>query len=98
MVQRLALAWGCSPREVRERTSSLDLAEWIAFETVHGPIDSTFERIILREIHYQLQVLNYLTGAAHFTNEEEGVENPIDEPSRFPLPWEPTKGKSDAGD
>lgn len=97
MVFRLALAWGCTPREVRERVTSTDLAEWIAFESVHGPIDNSFERIMLREIHYQIQILNYLTGA-NFTNEDEGIENPIEEPVRYPLPWEIDKGKSNAGD
>jgi len=100
MVFRLALAWGCSPREVLARIDSTELAEWIAFERVHGPIDSTYERVTLNEIQLQLQTLNYLFGAANFTNEEEGVENPIDDPVRLPLPWEMLeKGMpEDAGD
>jgi hypothetical protein len=91
MVFRLALAWGCTPREVLDRISSEDLAEWVAFETAHGPIDSTYERILLNEIHYQLQTLNYMFGAANFTDEEEGIENPIPEPSKMPFPWEMTE-------
>lgn len=99
MVFRLALAWGCTPREVLARISSADLAEWVAFEQAHGPVDSTYERIMLNEIHYQLQTTNYLLGAAHFTNAEEDIENPIPSPERLPLPWDGSmKGKPDAGD
>lgn len=99
MVFRLALAWGCSPREVLRRIDSSELAEWIAFERVHGPIDSTYERIMLNDIQLQLQTFNYLMGAANFTNEEEDIENPIPEPKRMLLPWEMHKGGLlDAGD
>lgn len=99
MVFRLALAWGCTPREVLDRISSEDLAEWVAFEHAHGPVDSTYERVMLNEIHVQLQTLNYLFGAANFTNEEEGIENPISEPKRIPLPWEMyDEVKKNAGD
>jgi hypothetical protein len=101
MVFRLALAWGCSPREVLARIDSTELAEWIAFERLQGPIDTSYERAMLNEIQFQLQTLNYLFGAANFTNEEDGIENPIDEPKRLPFPWEweeLTKGMEDAGD
>lgn len=97
MVFRLALAWGCTPREVLARTSSADLAEWIAFEKVQGPIDDTYQSILLNEIQYQLQVSNRLFGAAYFVNEEEGIENPIDEPIRLSLPWEEEKTDNKAG-
>jgi hypothetical protein len=95
MVFRLALAWGCSSREVLARITSDELAEWIAFERVHGPIDSTYERLLLNEIHYQIQLTNHLLGAAHFTDEDTD-ENPIDEPERMPLPWQWHKGEGES--
>ena len=97
MVFRLALAWGCSPREVLARVNSTDLAEWVAFERAHGPIDNTYERIMLNDIQHQLQIANYLAGA-NFVNEDEGIENPVDHPTRLPLPWETDKAVSHARD
>jgi len=98
MVFRLALAWGMTPREVLARISSEDLAEWIAFERAHGPIDATYERVMLNSIEFQLQTLNHLMGGAYFTNPDDG-ENPIAEPKQLPLPWDmATKEQSDGWD
>jgi hypothetical protein len=96
MVFRLALAWGCSPREVLARITSDELAEWIAFERYHGPIDGSYERAMLNEIQYQLQGITHMLGAVHFSNPEEGIDNPIPEPKRMPLPWEMDKVYKDA--
>lgn len=42
-----------------------------------------YERAMLREIHFMLQVINYTLGAV---NTDKGKENPIPEPQYLPKP------------
>lgn len=43
---------------------------------------------MLAGIHELLQQLNHLTGAAHFTSEKSGQENPVPGPRHYPRPHE----------
>lgn len=73
--------------EVLARHTSRELAEWAAYERYAGPIDRSYDREVLANIHEQLQYLNRLTGAAHFTD-KKNKNNPAPEPERYPRPSE----------
>lgn len=82
MAFRLALAFGCSVRELLVRVDSRELAEWQAFERVHGPIDGSWNAQLMVEMLYQLQLAN-----AYFIQANSKDADDI-APDRFPLPWE----------
>lgn len=65
----------------------MDLAEWAAYERYAGPIDASYDREVLAAMHEQLQMMNRLLGAAHFTDEKHS-DNPVPEPKRYPRPYE----------
>lgn len=69
------------------RMTSRDVAEWRAFEIVNGPVDSGWRDDVLAAIHEQLQQISHLTGAAHFTDEDN--DNPVPTPERYPRPGRP---------
>lgn len=70
-----------------ERISSLELAEWEAYERYAGPLDSAYLAEALASLHELIQTLNRMTGAAHFTDRQH-KKNPAPEPKRFPRPHE----------
>jgi hypothetical protein len=77
-----------TPRQVRARYTSLEIAEWLAYERFAGPVDRSYDREALAAIHEQLQIMNRLLGAAHFTDEKKNKQNPVPEPERYPRPHE----------
>lgn len=75
------MAWGL------DHISSLELSEWMAFEREAGPIGPQWESEIQAATHEQLQRLNHLLGAAHFTSEKH-KKNPVPKPKHYPRPHE----------
>lgn len=72
--------------ELLNTHTSHQLAEWRANARVNGLTDpELFE--VLAGIHEQLQLTNYILGAAHLQGEDE--ENPIPKPRRLPRAGEP---------
>lgn len=84
-------------REVLARHTSRELAEWAAYERFAGPIDPGYEREALAAIHEQLQYMNRLLGAAHFTD-KKNPNNPAPEPEHYPRPRELFERASEKGD
>jgi hypothetical protein len=70
-----------------DRISSLELSEWESYERLSGPLGTSWQDEIRGMIHEQLQQLNRLTGAAHFTDRKHR-KNPAPEPKHVPRPWE----------
>lgn len=70
-----------------ERTDSRELAEWAAYERYAGPIDDAYLAGVLAALHEQVQTLNRMTGAAHFTDKKH-TKNPAPEPKHYPRPHE----------
>lgn len=67
-----------------EHVDSYEIGEWMAYERAFGPINSDWRDLALVAIHNQLAILNKMTGAAHF-----GENNPIkDEMPPLPKPSE----------
>lgn len=65
--------------------TAYELAEWRAHDRVNGLVDpALFD--ILAQIQEQIQVTNWLIGAAHLTPEDE--ENPVPAPERLMRPGE----------
>lgn len=73
---------GMPVRELLERTDSLELAEWRAFERALGPVGRQYSDGALAHIHEQLQAIAYLLGA------QAGDENPVSQPQHYPRPDE----------
>lgn len=71
-----------SVRELLATHTSKELAEWQAYERVYGHVGKGHSDV-LADIHEQLQLVNHLLGAAHFTPEERPEENPIKPPRRY---------------
>ena len=90
MIFRLALAFGCTVRELLARLDSHELAEWQAFEHYHGPIDDTWRDTVLGEILFEIKLSNAYFVAANSEDPD------VDEPKRVPLPWEVDKVNKDA--
>ncbi|WP_055563600.1 hypothetical protein [Streptomyces atriruber] len=74
-------------RELLERIDSRELAEWAAYERYAGPVDDSYLAGVLAALHEQVQTLNRMTGAAHFTDKKH-KKNPAPEPSHYPRPHE----------
>lgn len=53
--------------------TALEYKEWEAYERATGPLDSTFEREMLCELHELIQLNNILTGASLT---KKGKKNP----------------------
>ncbi|MGW6790063.1 hypothetical protein [Streptomyces chartreusis] len=83
--------------EVLDRHTSREIAEWQAYERYAGPIDRGYDREVLAAIHEQLQMMNRLIGAAHFTDPKKNKENPVPEPERYPRPHEMFQRASEKG-
>lgn len=66
---------------------SFELTEWAAYERYAGPLDDTWRDDVQAAVHEQLQSLNRMTGAAHFTDKKH-PRNPAPEPRRIPRPAE----------
>lgn len=89
-------------REVLARHTSREIAEWMAYEQYAGPIDRGYDREALAGIHEQLQYMNRLIGAAHFTDSKH-PNNPVpDKQIALPITtgelWIPLRKEYDAGD
>jgi hypothetical protein len=67
--------------ELLDRISSPELAEWMAYQKLNGPIDSTYSDDALAQIHEVLQYLLRLTGAQY-------EDNPAPNPRHFPRSYE----------
>lgn len=61
--------------------SSRQVAEWMAYERVEGPLDGSLRDDVLAGIHEQLQLIARLTGA-------QFKQNPAPEPEHVPRPHE----------
>lgn len=72
-----------SVRELLATHTSRELSEWQAFDSVYGFGDEHVHDA-LADIHEQLQFLNHLMGAAHFTPENSPEDNPVPSPTRYP--------------
>lgn len=59
----------------------------MAFERVNGPLDSEWQDENDAAVHEQLQRLNHIQGAAHFTSSKR-KKNPVPKPKHYPRPWE----------
>ncbi|SOE25604.1 hypothetical protein [Streptomyces sp. OK228] len=79
------------------RHTSRELAEWAAYERYAGPIDRSYDQEALAAIHEQLQAMNHLLGAAHFTD-KQNTTNPVSEPERYPRSHELYQRASEQGD
>lgn len=73
--------------ELLERITSRELTEWEAYERFAGPIGSGWQDEVMAGIHEQLQRLNRIQGAAHFTDKKHR-KNPVPEPKDYPRPYE----------
>ncbi|MFT2016290.1 hypothetical protein ACMA1D_10670 [Streptomyces sp. 796.1] len=73
-------------KDMLSSVSSRELAEWMAYEKVAGPVGSVHGDEILAAIHEQLGFIAHLLGAAHFSDESH--PNPIPAPERYPRPHE----------
>lgn len=73
-----------SVRELLATHTSRELAEWQAFELMHG-FEDVWTAEALADIQQQLQAITYLTGA-QFCEEgdDDGSTNPIPKPERYP--------------
>ncbi|MFF8831389.1 hypothetical protein [Streptomyces sp. NPDC015131] len=58
----------------------------MAYELAYGPLDHRYANESQAAIHEQLQTLNYMFGAANFTDEKKNKKNPVPEPQRYPRP------------
>lgn len=83
MAFRLALKLGCTVRELLDRITAHELAEWQAFERIYGPIDDTWRDAMLVEVHYQLQLAN-----AYFLSANSDEDDEMHEPERATAPWD----------
>lgn len=74
-------------REMLEHVDSYEIGEWMAYERAFGPIGSDWSDAALMAIHSQLAVLNKMTGAAHFgeNNPVQGDMPMLPKPSEFYL-------------
>lgn len=70
-----------------ERISSRELSEWMAYEREDGPIGARWQDEAIAAIHEQLQRLNHLQGAAHFTDRKH-KKNPVPSPKHYTRPYE----------
>jgi hypothetical protein len=59
----------------------------MAYEREEGPIGPSWQHEVSAATHEQLQRLNRLQGAAHFTDRKH-KKNPVPEPKRYPRPYE----------
>jgi hypothetical protein len=59
----------------------------LAYEREEGPIGPSWQNEAAAATHEQLQRLNRLQGAAHFTDRKH-KKNPVPEPKRYPRPYE----------
>lgn len=59
----------------------------MAYERESGPIGPDYSHEALAAIHEQLQRLNRIQGAAHFTDRKHR-KNPVPEPKKYPRPYE----------
>lgn len=79
------------------RISSRELSEWEAYERYAGPLGQAYGDEVLAAIHEQMQRLNRLQGAAHFTDRKH-KKNPVPEPKAYPRPYEIYKTDHDDPD
>jgi hypothetical protein len=59
----------------------------MAFERDEGPIGPRWQSEVMAATHEQLQRLNHLLGAAHFTDDKH-KKNPVPKPRHYPRPDE----------
>lgn len=74
--------------EMLQRITSYEIAEWQAYERHVGKLGPDYEREMLREIHYMLQIVRATIQAA---NTEKKDAHKIQEPVRVPGPNEFSK-------
>jgi hypothetical protein len=70
-----------------ERISSRELTEWMAYEIEEGPLGPRWQDETMAAIHEQLQRLNHIQGAAHFTDRKH-KKNPVPSPKHYTRPYE----------
>ena len=63
------------------------MTEWAAYERFAGPIGDGYLHEVLAALHEQIQLLNRMQGAAHFTDKKHR-KNPAREPKHYPRPHE----------
>jgi hypothetical protein len=66
---------------------SKEIGEWRAYERHSGPLGSAWLSEVVGGIHEQLQLLNRLTGQAHFTD-KQNTDSKVPQPKHFPRPYE----------
>jgi hypothetical protein len=79
----LALGYANVDKMLAEMTSE-QISEWKAYELATGPLDRGYDQRALAELHEQIQLTNYLLGAANFSDKDH--ENPIPEPQKYGTP------------
>ncbi len=66
-----------------EKVSSYELAEWMAFEKVNGPLGSQYSDDMMANVHEQLQAIQFILGRM-----SAGKESPVPPPHRLRRPHE----------
>lgn len=69
--------------EMLRRTSSKELTEWQAYEKEYGILGPSYDREMLRLIHFQQQQFLFQWGASKV---EQGKQPPFPEPKLVPGP------------
>ena len=78
-----------SPREVLEKHTSRELEEWMAYERVVGPVDSSWDQEVLAQIHELIQFQLDVTLRANGVKKGWKVEPPR-------RPWDQEQPTGDA--
>jgi hypothetical protein len=59
----------------------------MSYEREEGPVGTQWQDETMAALHEQIQRLNHLQGAAHFTDRKH-KKNPVPSPKKYPRPYE----------
>lgn len=78
---------GLTVKQMLATMDSREYAHWIAYEKVHGYLDSRHHFEVMASIHEELQLLAYMFSQANFVKEGE-EQGPVGKPIRYPRPYD----------
>lgn len=78
---------GLTVKQMLATMDSREYAHWIAYEKVHGYLDSRHHFEVMASIHEELQLLAYMFSQANFVKEDE-EQGPVGKPIRYPRPYD----------